>query len=141
MDDVRHILPFMIPIIAILMGLGISMLAIWLEYKKKTRLFELHHKERLLAIERGMDVPPLPPEFFMRLRGNELDAKASSLRRGLQLLMVGLALGVALMINFGPDAAVWALLPIALGLAYLIFFKIGGAALSEADSSKNEHSQ
>ncbi|MBX9901312.1 MAG: hypothetical protein K2Y28_11080 [Burkholderiaceae bacterium] len=139
MDDVRHILPFMIPIIAILMGLGISMLAIWLEYKKKTRLFELHHKERLLAIERGMDVPPLPPEFFMRLRGSELDAKASSLRRGLQLLMVGLALGVALLINFGPDAAVWALLPIALGLAYLIFFKIGGAALLEADSSKTEH--
>lgn len=139
MDDVRHILPFMIPIIAILMGLGISMLAIWLEYKKKTRLFELHHKERLLAIERGMDVPPLPPEFFTRLRGSELDAKANSLRRGLQLLMVGLALGAALLINFGPDAAVWALLPIALGLAYLIFFKIGGAVLLEADSSKNEH--
>lgn len=138
MDDLRHLFPFMIPIIAIVTGIGIVMLAIWLDYKKKTRMFELHHKERLLAIERGMEVPPLPPEFFMNGRLRALDAKADSLRRGLLLLLLGLGLGVALFINHGPEVASWALLPIALGLAYLIFFKISASAISELDAPKVE---
>ena len=124
MDDLRHLFPFLIPIIAIVMGIGLSMLVIWLDYQKKARIFELHHKERLLAIERGMEVPPLPREFFTNGRLRDLDPKLDSLRRGLLLLLLGLGLGVALLINHGPGAASWALLPMGLGLAYLIFFKI-----------------
>ena len=120
MDDLRHLFPFLIPIIAIVMGIGLSMLVIWLDYQKKARIFELHHKERLLAIERGMEVPPLPREFFTNGRLRDLDPKLDSLL----LLLLGLGLGVALLINHGPGAASWALLPMGLGLAYLIFYKI-----------------
>ena len=57
MSDLKHILPLLIPIIAIVMGIGMGMLGFWLDYQKKIRIFELHHKERMLAIERGMEVP------------------------------------------------------------------------------------
>lgn len=138
MDDLKHIMPLMVPIIAIVMGIGIGMLALWLDYQKKTRMFELHHKERLLAIERGMEVPPLPPEFFTNGRGREGGTKVNGLQRGLALLLLGLALGVALFINLGPEAATWALLPIALGVAQLIFYRISAAPATEVDAVKSE---
>lgn len=138
MDDLRHIFPFLIPVIAIVMGIAISMLAIWLEYQKKMRMFELHHKERLLATERGMKVPPLPPEFFTNGRLRESDVKLDSLRRGLLLLLLGLGLGAALFINHGPQVASWALLPIGLGAAYLILFKISPSVVSEVDTTEAE---
>ena len=136
MDDLRHILPLMIPIIAIVMSLGIGMLGIWLDYQKKTRMFELHHQERLLAIERGMEVPPLPPEFFGNGRKPDLGPKLSSLRWGLLLLLTGLAFGAALLVNDGPEAATWALLPMALGLAQLIFYKLSAQPLAGTVAAK-----
>lgn len=129
MDDLHHLFPFMIPITGIVMGIGLGMLVIWLDYQKKSRMFELHHKERLLAIERGMEVPPLPPEFFTSRRLSDLAPKLDALRRGL-LLLLGIGLGIALLINHGPQVASWSLLPIGLGLAYLIFFKISPRAES-----------
>jgi len=138
MDDLKHILPLMIPIIAIVMGIGIGMLALWFDYQRKTRMFELIHKERLLAIERGMEVPPLPSDCFMNGRERERGTKVNGLQRGLALLLLGLALGVALFINQGPEVATWALLPIALGLAQLIFHRVSAASAPAVDAVKSE---
>jgi hypothetical protein len=79
MEDIRHIIPFFVPIIAIILGIAIGMLGLILDYRKKSRMFELHHQERLLAIERGMEVPPLPPEFFFNPRrdGARVPARAA----------------------------------------------------------------
>ena len=123
MDDFRHIIPFFIPLVAIVMGIGIGMLGLWLDFEKKTRMFELHHKERLLAIERGMEVPPLPPEFFLNARrGAGANSGVDSLRWGLIWLLLGGALGVAIGLNGGLEAASWALVPAAVGLAQIIFY-------------------
>jgi hypothetical protein len=124
MDEFRHIIPFFIPIVAIVMGIGIGMLGLLLDYRKKSRMFELHHKERLLAIERGMEVPPLPAEFFVNQRKAPASYRSSSLRWGLIWLMLGFALAIVLLLNGGPEAASWALLPMALGVAQLIYFRM-----------------
>ena len=131
MEDFRHILPLFIPIIAIVMGIGIGMLGLFLDYQKKTRMFELHHKERLLAIERGMEVPALPPEFFTS-GGKATSPRSNSLRWGMIWLGLGLALGVAMWINDGPEQASWALLPVALGLAQIGFYFVDGKGKSSA---------
>jgi hypothetical protein len=123
MEDIRHIIPFFVPIIAIVLGIAIGMLALILDHRKKTRMFELHHKERLVAIERGMEVPPLPPEFFVNPRRDEgAGPRANSLRWGLIWLLLGAALGVAMGLNDGIEQASWALLPTAVGLAQIIFY-------------------
>jgi hypothetical protein len=123
MEDIRHIIPFFVPIIAIVLGIAIGMLGLVLDYRKKSRMFELHHKERLLAIERGMEVPPLPPEFFANpRRDDDAGPRASSLRWGLIWLLLGAALGVAMGVNDGLEQASWALLPAAVGLAQIIFY-------------------
>jgi hypothetical protein len=123
MNDMRHIIVFLIPIVAIVMGVGLGMLGLFLDYQKKTRMFDLHHKERLLAIERGMEVPPLPSEFFAPVR-KPVNLKANSLRWGLIWLFLGLALGTAMALNDGIEQASWALLPIAVGVALLSFYKL-----------------
>lgn len=120
--ELRHILPLLIPIVAIVMGIGIGMLAIWIDYRKKRDIFELHHKERMVAIERGMEVPPLPEAFFASSREPRCMGPADYLRRGLLWLLVGLAVSGALAINRDTDSAAWGLIPIAVGLAYLIFY-------------------
>ena len=121
--ELKHIMPFMIPIVAIVMGVGIGMLAIWIDYRKKREIFELHHKERLLAIERGMEVPPLPQALFDDgRRSGRMTVAGDYLRRGLLWLLVGLAISTALALNEYLSSAAWGLIPIAVGLAYLIFY-------------------
>ncbi len=128
------LLPLLIPIVAIVMGIGIGMLSLLLDYRKKRDIYALHHKERLAAIEKGIEVPPLPPEFFeenrnRRRRGDPLHG----LRSGLVWLFVGAALCVALYTTH-PDRSLWTwgLLPMAAGLAKLLFYRIAGRAADPA---------
>jgi hypothetical protein len=111
------ILGELVPIIAIVMGIGIAMLGMWLDYRKKSEFLALHHKERLAAIEKGLDVPPLPPELFQR-HGR---APADCLRRGLVWLAIGAAVTAALMIEEHRGAA-YGLIPAAIGLANLLYY-------------------
>lgn len=123
--ELRHIMPFLIPIVAIVMGIGIAMLAVWIDYRKKREIFELHHKERMYAIERGMEVPPLPPQLLSGANAREprLTGPRDYLRRGLLWLLVGCAVSAALAINHDLESASWGFIPIAVGLAYLIFYR------------------
>ena len=121
-----ELLALFIPITAIVMGVGIGGLALWLDFRRKRDLFELHHKERMAAIERGMEVPPLPPELFRDYRRRR--APTDSLGRGLVLLLLGIALVIALYMSpsAGPRVAFWGLIPAAIGLGNLIFYYIVG---------------
>src|SRR5215472_1893751 len=91
---VEGMLALMIPIAAIVLGIGAGMLAIWVDYRKKREFFQLHHAERMAAIEKGIEVPPLPPEFFANYRKQRTPEDA--LRHGLLWLFVGIAVTVAL---------------------------------------------
>jgi len=125
-NELMEIFSLLVPISAIVMGISAGMIMIWTDYKRKREMFELHHKERLLAIERGMEVPPLPPEFFQHRNGRCMASPTDTLRRGLVWLLVGLALMVALALNSSLESAAWGLLPVAIGLANLIYYAVVG---------------
>ena len=109
-----------IPIVAIVMGIGIAMLTVFLNYRKRKEMFALYHQERMAAIEKGIELPPLPDAFF------DEDRKPRSPHRGMAVGLiwsfVGLALLVALYFNEQGTVALFALIPIAVGLAYLIYY-------------------
>lgn len=117
MEDQVTMVEALIPITAIVMGIGIAMLGLWLDYRKKSEIYALHHKERMAAIEKGMDVPPLPPELFHR--GGR--TSADFLRRGIVWLLIGGSLLIAMLLE-GTHGAMYALIPAAIGLANLIFY-------------------
>ena len=114
-----HVLGVLIPIIAIVLGIGLVMLMIYLDYRKRREMFQLYHAERMAAIEKGIELPPLPDEFFQGPRGRE-PLPVRNRRIGLILLLFGIALTLALWGSAGADASWWGLLPVALGLAYLV---------------------
>jgi hypothetical protein len=119
-SSIEGILGVMVPIVAIVMGIGVAMLGMWLDFRKKREIFELHHKERMAAIEKGMDVPPLPPELF---QSNKRHGRLPSdyLRRGLVWGLVGLGVFAAMRMEH-ENGAWYALIAVAVGVANLLMY-------------------
>jgi hypothetical protein len=113
------ILPLTIPIIAIVMGIGLAIIAIILDFRKKSALFELHHKERMLAIERGMEIPPLPADFYGSV-GRHGGCRGRGRYSGIVMLFVGVAAFTAMYANGNSQGAWWALVLVAVGLGRLL---------------------
>ncbi len=116
-----------IPIFGILFGVGgpVVIVIVWfaLNYYNRRKLMELHHAERMAAIERGMEIPPLPIEL--------IDGRSTPKRRrsallpGLVWFFVGLAFVVGAVAGSGADDEIplfAALIPLGVGLAYLIYY-------------------
>jgi hypothetical protein len=110
----------MIPLAAVILGLAIPIVGMSLEYRMKKDLFELHHKERMAGIEKGIDIPPLPPDLF-RSRKRQPTSPGSLLRNGLILVLGGIGLILALS-RAMESLSLWGLIPVGIGLAYLISF-------------------
>jgi len=114
---------FLIPISAIVMGIGIGMLGLWTEHKRKSQLLEQLHRERMAAIEKGIELPPMS----LDVNANANTEKSSSpnpakvLRGGVFMLSLGIVLFFALQTVGASAAAVFGLVPATLGLANLAY--------------------
>jgi hypothetical protein len=120
-----------IPIFGILFGIGgpAVVVIVWftLNYHKRRKLMELHHTERMAAIERGMEIPPLPIEL---IDGRSVPKRRrTALLPGLVWFFIGLALVVGSFFGTGDgdDIPVFiGLIPLGIGLAYLIYYFVEG---------------
>jgi Domain of unknown function (DUF6249) len=120
--DIAAILGLSIPILAVVLGLSMGMLSLYFDFRKKREMFQLHHAERMAAIEKGIDVPPLPPEFFGDYK-RRVRSPTFNLQRGWMWLLIGLAVTIALF-ETGQRDAWWGLVPMAVGVAYLLSYLI-----------------
>ncbi len=98
-----------------------GILGLVLNYRHRRHLIDLIHKERMSAMERGLEAPPLPG----RSGGwrNEVPA-ASYLQRGLLFTLLGISLMAAFGFNAGAKSALWGLPVAAFGLAHLILYAL-----------------
>jgi hypothetical protein len=140
-ENTVAILGVMIPIVAIVMGLGVGMLKVWTDYRKKREILQAHHAERMAAIEKGIDLPPLPPGFYgseqrspdelpEQFQGRQIGLQ--HLRSGLIWLLIGGAISLALHAQ-DPRAALWGAVPAAYGLAKLLFYFIANRMNAKSD--------
>ena len=113
----QEIVALMIPIVAIVMGIGIGMLAVYLDFRRKSETLKLYHAERMAAIEKGIELAPLPPEFFGNVARESNPTRHR--RTGLVLLLLGLSVAAA-MWGMGIPAFWWGFVPAAIGLAFLL---------------------
>jgi len=118
------VLALFIPLVAIVMGVAIGGWAIYLGYRKRRDIYTLYHQERLAAIEKGIELPPLPEAFFVDDAKQTTPAAASHrhLLKGLIFSLGGLAAFGALYLSGEHDGAFYAFVPIAVGLAFLIYY-------------------
>jgi hypothetical protein len=121
-------IPLFIPIVAIIMSLSIPIVFAIVDYRRRRDIVEAHHKERMAAIERGMELPPLPESFF---RSFGTDRRPRHLLTGMIWTFVGVGLFVALREVAGEDIAWFALMPIGVGLALLIYYFVEGRKLTQ----------
>lgn len=111
MDE--DMMALMIPIIGIVFGIGIAFAAITYGHREKLKRAELRHRERMAAIERGIEVPPEPEPETGRPR-------TGSLRSGVMGILVGIILYFALERVADADVALFGLIPAAVGAANLV---------------------
>ena len=123
-------LALIIPIISVIMGMGIAMLAIYLGYRKRKELLDHFHQERMAAIEKGIECPPWPD----RLLGDENTPPSPRrhLLKGLVWLFIGLAAMVAVYAKEDLSHALFGLIPAGIGLAHLIYYIVEGRKEAEA---------
>ena len=132
-----------VAIVAIVFVIGIPLslpiVYLSLDYKKRRRLMELHHAERMAAIERGMELPPIPKELLEGMRHRR---RSTSLLPGLVWFFIGLAILIALQ-SISDEEAMIGLVPAGVGLAYLIYYfaegrKIEARVLEHELATKQE---
>src|SRR5690349_15834255 len=127
MDDftklIWGVLPFLIPIVAIIGGITVAIIRV----TGQQRLAELERRERIAAIERGMDPAKLPPISSPYTYENGY-AFGSRARRAHGLFIGGLivlAVGISLMLGLRvaePSEGHWVIgtMPLFVGIALLI---------------------
>jgi hypothetical protein len=130
MSDFPDLPGFIIPVIAILLPIGI--MAVIGHFKNKER--EMIHRERMLAMEKGLQPPADPgPSVFARRE----PGPRSYLLRGLVWLFVGLGAWSSMKMfpafwvgRMLPAPLSWALMPFlafipaGVGVAFLIYYAI-----------------
>ena len=110
-----------VPIVAILGGVGLAIGRLVTNHRQRLQRAEFRHKERLAAIEKGLELPLDAPEGDPAV---VVDA-SRFLRQGLVLAGIGAALTAGLM-QMPVDGVpyLFGLIPAAIGLAYLLYYFI-----------------
>jgi len=98
-----------IPILAVCGGVLIAITAIITKGREK----EQEHRERVIAMEKGLMPPPPPVEV-------EKPKFSSRRANGLVMTGIGLALTIAMWTQDGADSGVWGLIPLFIGIGLLI---------------------
>ncbi len=111
----------MIPIVAIVLGLATAMVAIVTAHRQRMQRAELRHRERLAAIEKGIEIPPDPVEVEP-----VREKQPRTLLVGLVLVFMGIALTLALAQSGTDVPYLYGAIPAAIGLGYLLYYFIEG---------------
>jgi hypothetical protein len=121
-----EIVGIFVPIVAIIMGCSIAIISIWAEHKRKAQLLDQNHRERMNAIEKGMELPPLPTAIVgdNKSNGPSTATAAKSLRSGIMLMLIGGLLFFAIERMGAEEIALFGLIPAAIGVANLIYAAI-----------------
>jgi hypothetical protein len=122
MNDLTGVLGVMIPLTAVVLGIGLAFWSIYWDHQKK----RLQYQERQMMIEKGMIPPSVLPEERRKM------TPADCLRRGTVLIFLGSGLGLAAVIVSyrGPAEELGALLGVgsaivgSLGFGYLTYYWI-----------------
>lgn len=113
-----EILGIMIPLSAVILGISAAIVGIVSRHRQMLQRTDLRHKERMAALEKGIDLPPDPPEMDVR--------RPRFLLKGLVWSFTGAAVYVALDALAGAEEAKLGLIPVAVGLAYLVYYAVQG---------------
>ena len=134
-----EIIGVMIPIILFLIIGAIVITSVYLKYRRRKEMFALYHQERMAAIEKGMDLPPMALDFLHADRSYRAPRSPRRvLLTGLVWLFGGATAFFALQGWQEDIPSRIALIPAAIGLAMVVYYVLVGrkeAQKMEADAN------
>ena len=122
-ENLIPVLGLLIPIISVTVSLGALIVWIVVWYRRRMHEIDCRHKERMAAIDKGLELPP------------ESEPPPAPVPAGSRYLLRGLVwLGVGLALTFGArdwstsllGGSGWGWIAVAVGAAYLIFYFVEG---------------
>ncbi len=116
----EDVIGMFVPILAILGGVCFAIIRVLAIHRQRLQRAEFRHKERLAAIDKGLEMPPDPPE---QEPAAAVGNGARYLRQGLVLVLVGAVLTVS-MTQLGGVPYLFGLVPAAVGAGYLLYYFI-----------------
>ena len=130
--------PFVIPLFMLAVGGIIAVVAMILYYLRSHHL----HKERLIAMEKGVDLSLLYKE--PEENGRKPKTARTYLLRGAVWLAIGVGfivffLGIAVSVpgeDFPWGVSMLGIIPAFIGVAYLIFYAIEGGKMREEEEQR-----
>jgi hypothetical protein len=122
----EDVLALFIPLTAIFMSLLIPIVYALVDYRRRRDIVEANHRERMAAIERGIEPPTLPESFYFAAKPPR---RSGYLLSGLVWLFVGIGVFLALGAVAGEDVRLFGLIPIGVGVAFLIYYMVEGRKL------------
>jgi hypothetical protein len=128
-DSLPGVIGVFIPIVFMVMSYGI--VTVCVDNARKREIFRLYHAERMAAIEKGIELPPLPERFVQPDSALFELAPARDRRTGLVLLMLGLSMMLA-MWETQESGFWWGMVPAAVGVAFLLSAVLESVSRSRA---------
>jgi hypothetical protein len=118
---VEEILGMMIPLTSVVLGISVAIIWVVTRHRRDVHELEHRHKERMAAIEKGLELPPEPvvPQNSHSGKTSPTDG-SRYLLRGLVWTGVGLALALAEDHMDRFHSYGW--IAVAVGVAYLIYY-------------------
>lgn len=121
------VMGLVIALVSIVMGIGVAFVGIWYDYKKRHDIITACHRERMAALEKGLEMPPYPPDWLAG-HPNEAPAPRSpvqGLKAGLMWLTmgVGIVIFLSLQERAGIHPSIGAI-PMGIGVVHLICYAV-----------------
>jgi hypothetical protein len=120
-QDLTSVMALLIPIISVTVSLGALIVWIALSYRRRMREVDCRHRERMAAIEKGLELPPEPVA-----QPQQMPPRSRYFLRGLIWLGVGLAITFGIRDWLGAQVVGAGWIGVAVGAAYLIFYIVEG---------------
>ncbi len=115
-------LALLIPIVAIIGAFASGMFSVYQKVRRQREMLQLYHAERMAAIEKGIELPPLPADLFNEQSWGCTGRRDPTRRRysGILTLFVGVAITGALWQTGHDNSFWWGLVIVAVGLGQIV---------------------
>lgn len=126
----KEAIGFLIVLVGLFTGLSIPIVALVLGYRQRCLLIQLHHQQRMAAIEKGVDLPAVGEGFFQGdlVRARPAKQPHRYLLVGLVWFLASLGFFMALSMT-GDRSSGLGLVGMGVGSGYLIFYFVVGRHL------------
>jgi mannose/fructose/N-acetylgalactosamine-specific phosphotransferase system component IIC len=116
----------LIPLVAVFMGIGLAIVSVITQHRTRVKALEQRHRERMAAIEKGIELPP----DLASDTGDDVGRGKKSAARYLLQGLICLGIGAALLVSSFTIMPAELQLPggilVAIGAALVIFYVATG---------------